>query len=268
MNDRLIGLVLSSSMGIVAILNFTNKGRSAGTLNLTYAGDEMHGLDGNASRTLSEFFRKNPVKVKLEKATSHFQNAPVMLTIKDISHELTGHVVPMEIPEFTVIKAGRHFKQEAHEVHVIADAVALMIIDPTNQKFGSFERISTDFDLFNAESSTALEYKTVEEAAQAMRDAAKRLEEEATRFVDRFNKIGFVSDISISLSQNEDTPFYGSLSACGNIEVATEQSVRSKLRAHLNYAMDKASKLKEVVNRRAKLEEELKKADEELQKLS
>ena len=268
MNDRLIGLVLSSSMGIVAILNFTNKGRSAGTLNLTYNGDEMGGLDGNASRVLSEFFRSNPIKVKLDKAENQFQGAPVMISVKDESQELSGHVIQMTIPEFTVIRAGRRFKQEPHEVHVINDAVALMVIDPNNQKFGSFERISTEFDLFGAESQSGVTYNTVEEAAQAMRNAAKHLEDEANRFVDRFNKIGFVSDISISLSQNEDTPFYGSLSACGNIEVATEQSVRSKLRAHLNNSLDKSSKLKEVVTRRAKLEEELKKADEELQKLS
>lgn len=269
MKKSLIGLVLSATHGITAILYFEDKSKSENTLNLTYNGSHMNGLDGNYSGIMTAFFKASPLRASVKNGTdSLFNGQAVVINSSDGNKTLSGLVLPVEaIPEFTVAKGSRHHSSDKSGVMTVSDASAIMVIDPNNQPFGGVESFSFELNIFN-EFETSVVFENGSDAAQTLRDAANNLLRQADQVEKSFDEMGFKDGVKLSLGRSEDCMFAGSFSARGEVKRASSENVISMIHRHLHESLTKHQKRNQLTARQAELQAELERNQAELGKLA
>lgn len=269
MKKNLIGLVLSATHGITAILHFDNKSKSENTLNLAYNGGQMSGLDGTHSRVLSDFFKAQQIKATIKNGSdSLFNGQAIVVNSADGEKTLSGVVVSVEgIPEFTVAKGSRHHSNDKSGVMTVSDASAILVIDPANQPFGGVDSFKHELNLFS-EFDTSVVFENGSDAAQALRAAANDLLRQADQVEKGFNEMGFEDGVKLSLGRSEDYLFAGTFSARGAVKRADSDYVISMINRHLHDYLTKLQKRNQLTARQAELQAELERNQTELGKLA
>ncbi|MEG0869611.1 MAG: hypothetical protein RSG77_21540 [Hafnia sp.] len=222
--SNMMGIVLSKSHGFVGLLSFQNKASEDNdTCVLEYLHDVIKVPGGSHSTIFSELFENHPIEFKKSQVNSLLDGKPISLVVGGEVKTLTGHVMPVQIPEFTI---GTGSKRSV----TIVDACALMIVDVGQQTFSGGAVLNVPFEIFpQAKGFAPITLSTVTDVTQTMRDAARRLIDAADQFEAGFEKMKLMDNVKLSITPSDEQAGLGRITASGTQKQASADYVRTAL---------------------------------------
>lgn len=202
---QMFGLVLSPTLGPVALLNFKRTAQLDGSYKAVFSAHitaepslKIAQQRYDTRKRFASFFGGEPVQIDAN-APSRYNDEPVMLKKHLGEPQIFGHVVAFKgVPKFRVTDAKFSLQNGRYDVEV-SDANAIMFIDPEKVGINGVSQVSHGLGhLFDKNS-----FSTLKEATARLEEIADELKANAKFLRDRHAEMKFIEDTKVIFDGND-----------------------------------------------------------------